>query len=227
MSTLLDLTGQNFSGWVVLKRDISPSPRSDARWFCRCICGTLRTVVGIDLRRGVSTSCGCLNRLKTAQRNRDNANPLYATYPKEKKVWESMKQRCTDPKAANFSKYGGKGVKVCKRWNNFANFIKDMGKRPEGWTLERKDNTVGYTPKNCMWAPHWHQIRNRSHAVKVVWGNTEVFLIDVCRRENVSYKCLWRCLKRYGMTIEASVLYAKNGRFTHKEVSKTYPSKIS
>lgn len=92
-------------------------------------------------------------------------------------IWASMIQRCTNPKARQYEDYGGRGIKVCKRWLVFDNFIADMSPRPKGnypsgrakYTLERKDNDGDYTPKNCVWATYKQQARNRNGARLVTY----------------------------------------------------------
>ena len=69
------------------------------------------------------------------------------------KSWDSMKQRCCNKNNARYSDYGGRGIKVCDRWmNSYDNFLKDMGNRPEGKTLDRKNGSGNYTPENCVWS---------------------------------------------------------------------------
>lgn len=80
---------------------------------------------------------------------------------KEYWVWSAMLQRCTNPKNHAFSHYGGRGILVCRRWLKFANFIADMGPRPSGFTLERRNNNKGYSPRNCKWATWGEQGKNR------------------------------------------------------------------
>jgi hypothetical protein len=83
-------------------------------------------------------------------------------------VWHLMRRRCLDPCHRSFANYGGRGITVCERWSSYANFIADMGPRPDGyryqWTLERIDNEKGYFPANCCWATRKMQCANkRSH----------------------------------------------------------------
>ena len=75
--------------------------------------------------------------------------------------WLGMTSRCLNPKATNYPRYGGKGVKVCERWLDFNNFLVDMGPRPEGKTLDRIDNAKGYEPGNCRWATPKEQQRDK------------------------------------------------------------------
>jgi hypothetical protein len=76
-------------------------------------------------------------------------------------IWCAMRQRCLNPRNQAYKDYGGRGIKICKRWSDFKNFLKDMGTRPAGKTLDRKNNDGNYTPKNCRWATPRQQSRNR------------------------------------------------------------------
>lgn len=72
-----------------------------------------------------------------------------------------MKKRCNNPKNHNYPYYGGRGIRVCERWNDFENFLADMGVRPEGTTLDRKNSNGNYEPDNCRWATKVEQRNNR------------------------------------------------------------------
>jgi hypothetical protein len=88
--------------------------------------------------------------------------------------WSNMKQRCTNPSATGYARYGGRGIKVCDRWDaDFWAFAADMGPKPPGYTLERKDNNGDYEPSNCRWASRKEQSRNVERNLRVVIDGQE------------------------------------------------------
>ena len=90
-------------------------------------------------------------------------------FPKEHNSYRSMKARCLCKTDCNYSRWGGRGIKICDRWlekpNGFKNFLDDMGARPDGATLDRIDNNGDYCPENCRWATVWQQIANTSRII--------------------------------------------------------------
>lgn len=75
-------------------------------------------------------------------------------------VWSAMKDRCSNPNNPAFHNYGGRGIRVCERWLSFANFLEDMGEKPEGFSIDRKNNDGDYEPGNCRWATKQEQVNN-------------------------------------------------------------------
>lgn len=152
MTRSMDVTGQMFGRLLVQRRHMDNSKEGKSRWVCLCSCGNESIVVGSNLTRGLVVSCGCYCRDKTIERstkhNHAHRNWGSRTYAS----WTSMRSRCNNPSFPKYSRYGGLRVTVCSRWNSFTLFLEDMGERPEGTTLDRKDPWGNYEPDNCRWA---------------------------------------------------------------------------
>jgi len=171
-----DLTNTRFGRLVVLRRERSDKHRR-ILWRCLCDCGKESIVIGSHLKTGHTQSCGCL--MKETNKIRLTTHGMTGT--PEHIVWHSMIGRCkytTDP---NYKNYGGRGITVCKQWLRFENFFKDMGLKPKGLTLERKNNELGYFKENCSWDSHIEQSRNQ----RIKKNNTTGFTgIDLCHKRN-------------------------------------------
>ena len=84
----------------------------------------------------------------------------------EYRTWQNIKTRCLNPKNRCYKWYGAKGIKLAKRWLKFENFLADMGRKPPGYTLDRKNPNGNYTKRNCRWATWTTQQRNRTNTLK-------------------------------------------------------------
>lgn len=91
---------------------------------------------------------------------------LIKQYPRSYETWRGMRQRVTNPNHEHYHYYGGRGIKLHESWNVFANFVADMGERPEGMTLDRKNFNGNYEPSNCKWADPVTQANNRRNSIK-------------------------------------------------------------
>lgn len=157
VNTSDDLVGQTF-GRLLVQCCVGSNKSRALVWQCLCDCGKAVDVPGPKLRFGHTKSCGCLSVDTGRHLNLTHGQSNTPTYG----VWLAMKARCNNKNADNYVNYGGRGIKVCERWeNSFENFLADMGERPEGLTIERKDNDRGYEPGNCIWADKATQNANK------------------------------------------------------------------
>lgn len=157
-----DLSGRQVGRLTVIK----PVSRKGMHvlYDCLCSCGTYTRVLGTHLINNRTSSCGCLRRelarTKTVTHGATRAHRPTPTYIS----WQGMNARVNDPNRANYKYYGGRGISICERWqgpNGFQNFLADMGERPEGLSLDRRNNDGNYEPDNCRWATRSQQMKNR------------------------------------------------------------------
>lgn len=158
---LVDLTGKTFGRWFVIKRSKNDKSKRTI-WLCKCECGKKVKVNASSLKRGISKSCGCLNKeiLSNYFTTHGRSNTLLYG------AWYRMKSRCYNINDPKYYRYGARGIKVCDRWLDFNNFLIDMGEKPSiNHSIDRKDNDGNYEPDNCRWATPTEQARNRSTSV--------------------------------------------------------------
>ena len=133
----------------------------------------------------------------------DKTHPNYRhgeSYSVEYSTWQRMKQRCYDSKTDSYKFYGGKGIKVCKRWiDSFESFLEDMGRRPAKhpefgkYSIDRINSEADYSPDNCKWSHAVDQIANRSNTVYITLGGVRKTLAQWIRdtglsREKITYR---------------------------------------
>lgn len=112
--------------------------------------------------------------------------------------WHLMKQRCRNKNRHNWFRYGGRGIDYCERWESFQNFLHDMGERPHGMTLERKDNSMGYCEENCVWATPKHQQANtRTNRILFVDGHESIHMAALGRFLGMNPSSIQKHLRKH------------------------------
>lgn len=193
-----DLTGARYARWTVL--GLSPDQVGRVyRWRCQCDCGNIGNVVGASLTNGSSRSCGCLQQDTVRKMKTKHGGKGTVEY----RTWKKMRERCLNPNAKRYERYGGRGIKVCERWNDFANFLADMGPRPsDKHSIERRDVNGMYEPSNCCWATQDVQSANRGNTSFILYQGQKYKLIDVAKAWGVSLDTMHKRALRgsYGIT---------------------------
>lgn len=106
-------------------------------------------------------------------------------------TWTNIRQRCHNPKVPHYPRYGGRGITVCDRWRqSFELFFEDMGIPPEGTEIERKDNLVGYTPDNCIWATRSVNCRNRRSTRWINVDGKQLSMAEASEVTGISYNTM-------------------------------------
>jgi hypothetical protein len=180
---------------------------------CVCSCGGNKNPQLSALRTGATRSCGCLQKEEAAaKRVRHGAMHRGKRWP-EYNVWNAMRGRCSNPKSKSYSNYGGRGIRVCERWNDFGLFIEDMGRRPSPeLTIERKNNDGNYEPGNCVWASREVQRRNRRPMPN-----------ERAIRMNGEQLSFYQFAKKHQMTYKAAFYRATHGLIPDAEVVEIGP----
>jgi len=159
-------------------------------WLCICSCGNWHVVKNSDLKN--TKSCGCW-RKDLGKQNKTHGMTKTPTY----RAWVNMKKRCLNPRNKSWPNYGERGINVWQPWvDSFEVFLQDMGEAPDGMSLDRIDNSQGYSPMNCRWASYKTQANNRRSNVQFVFNQKLMTLSEISDFCGLSIQTLsWRIYK--------------------------------
>ncbi|MDW3922226.1 hypothetical protein QI261_00675 [Staphylococcus saprophyticus] len=188
-------------------------------FLCKCDCGNTTIVPLASLKNNRVKSCGCLNSEIQSKFMKEYNNKHGKSNTAEYRVWKGMRERCNNPKHKQYKDYGGRGIKVCERWNNFSVFLEDMGEKPtKKHQIDRTNNDGNYEPNNCRWVTPSENALNKR------------FLIGKSGHKNIILdgKSYYALLKRKGHTRSSKYTdleTALNRRDLYIEEYKTDPQK--
>lgn len=199
MSRVKNIIGKTFGRLYVIKYVFSNKNKKRI-YLCQCSCGKRKNVIGANLLKGSSKSCGCLFiELLIKRRYKHGLSKTT-----EHNIWTLMKARCNTKKGIPFKNYGKRGIKVCSKWkNSFEHFYKDMGPRPSKlYSLDRIDNNKGYFKENCRWATRKEQNNNTRSNIIITYKGISKSISNWAHYLGVNRETIASRI-RYGFPIES------------------------
>ena len=202
---IVDMVGQTVGLLTVI--ELAGVDRwGQMRWRCRCACGRMHVAAGGKLRRGEVKSCGCDKARRCAEANTKHGHSVRGKLTPEYRAWSNMIDRCERVGNKQYRDWGGRGIKVCKRWrNSFQAFLGDVGHRPSpNHTIGRIDNNGNYEPGNIAWQTRLEQCQNQRKNVKLTFKGETRCTAEWARRAGLQPATLWRRLK-HGWSVERAL----------------------
>lgn len=204
MGKLIDLTGKKFGRLRVVNRAddyISPKGYVAVNWLCKCDCGNTPIVRGCNLKSGLTKSCGCEKVDHPTQlKHGGKGTRLY-------KIWKSMRTRCNNPNDKNYRYYGGRGISICREWNDFKAF-KDWAMTNgygDNLTIDRINNNGNYCPENCRWADSTTQANNTRRNHFIEYNGERHTLSEWSRITGISYQKIKDRINKCGWDIKKAL----------------------
>lgn len=211
MGKKIDLTGKRFGRLVVVK-EVEKRKKHKIMWLCKCDCGKECEILGVSLRIGDSRSCGCL----LSEESRKRVQKHDASTQKLRKVFNTLKQRCLNPNCSDYYLYGGRGIQICEEWldnqNGVAAFVRwaiENGYK-KGLSIDRIDNSKGYSPDNCRWVDYKTQARNTRNNHMVTYKGETHCVAEWAEIKNINYQTLLRRIN-IGWNIEDALTIPTGG----------------
>jgi len=176
---MIDRVGQRFGKLLVI-RFARTLPKWIKLWECQCDCGNTLIVRANNLVNGTTKSCGCLKMAVLLERStKHGLSGGHGNYTRLYSLWLDMRDRCFRKTNKSYSYYGGRGITVCKKWDDYASF--HSWAMANGYkndlTIERIDTNGNYEPNNCKWATRKEQGRNkRNNRIITINGETKTLI---------------------------------------------------
>jgi hypothetical protein len=202
MSKMIDMTDWKFTKLKVIAR-IENNKNGNAIWQCKCDCGNVINVTGVDLRSEHTKSCGCYNIEAIIQRNMKHGETRTRLY----NIWRKMLRRCKNSNEKRYKDYGGRGIFVCNEWKDylvFRDWALSNGYK-EDLTIDRRNNDGNYDPDNCRWATYKEQGNNKRNNHCIVYNGKTQTLMQWSEETSIDYDVIQRRLTVYKWSIEKAL----------------------
>lgn len=194
--------GETYEKWQVVEVPHRKNRHGHQLIVCRCVCGTVQDIPASVLVRKTNKGCHACRQEKKPQHGHNLRGKMSTTY----QTWANMLSRCRHSGRPDSPYYKDKGITVCERWNDFENFLADMGEKPDkSYTIERRDVAQGYNPENCYWLPKPLQARNRSDTVMLTLHGESAPLATWAERVGIPQGTL-KARKEYGWSDEKTLM---------------------
>lgn len=199
-----DMIGKRFGQLVVVGKGQTyyrPNGKTYYKFLCKCDCGNTKMINGYSLRKGITKSCGCIRKDCGARTHGKTGTKLYNT-------WICMRNRCNYDRDKEYKDYGGRGIKVCKEWDesfdNFCAWAMENGYK-EGLSIDRIDVNGNYEPSNCKWATRYEQDRNKRNNVMLTYNGETRCLTDWAEYLGINKRTLENRVKTLGWSAEKAL----------------------
>lgn len=199
MPKALNLEGKQFGRWTVIEK-AGHSRHKKVLWRCRCSCGNERFVGTGELMSGGTKSCGCLKNELVRARMTTHGKINTRLYS----IWGGMKSRCHNKNGPGYYDYGGRGITVCKEWENFDQFYEWAMKNGyrDDLTIDRIDVNGNYEPDNCRWITNAEQQRNKRDNHYITYNGETNVLRDWSKILGINESTLSHRINSYGWSVE-------------------------
>ncbi len=192
-----DLSGRVFGRLSV----VSEAERSESglrHWICVCQCGNKATISHRSLKSGNSRSCGCLRKETTSGRLTTHGQSCRGEKTRIYKIWSGMIARCSIESATGYQNYGGRGIRVCDRWNDFQRFYEDMGEPPSPkHSIDRVDVNGDYSKENCRWSTVECQASNKRNNRYIEHGGKRMTVTAWAKSLGIALATLLEALEKH------------------------------
>lgn len=195
-------------GRLTISKEVEPRVSASGKrrraFLCVCECGNQVTVLRTNLVKGNTNSCGCYQR-DAAREAATIHGECVTKRSRAYAAWANMIARCTNKSRQGWSDYGGRGIKVCDQWRHFENFFADMGRPPDGTSIDRIDNDRDYEPSNCRWSTIVEQQRNKRTNVFIEYEGQTKTIAEWAEVLGVNYHTLRARIVRQKLPLDVAM----------------------